>query len=184
MLYYLTDPCYIIPQVYVISSHRSVLYHPTGLCYIIPQVNVISSRRSMLYHLTGPCYIIPQVQVISLYHPTGLCYIIPQVNVTRKGPIKCLGVSSAYGRSAENRQNHPLINLRRYSPFWALASFSARLLSSLSLLVSSILVFLGPAMCPSRGRPPILFLAFPLLLCYDISYWEPFWVERQNVALQ
>ena len=38
------------------------------------------------------------------------------------------------------------------------------------LLVSSILVFLGSVICPSGGRPPILFLVFPLVLYYESSH--------------
>jgi hypothetical protein len=33
---------------------------------------------------------------------------------------------------------------------------------------------LGCVMCPSGRRPPILFLVFPLVWCYEMSHSEPF----------
>ena len=68
-------------------------------------------------------------------------------------------------RKAQRKSYIYIFHLRRYSPFWALASLTRRLHSSLSFLVFSILVFLGPVKCPSGRRLPILFLVFPLLLC-------------------
>jgi hypothetical protein len=38
------------------------------------------------------------------------------------------------------------------------------------LLLSTILVFLGSVMCPSRRRPSILFLFFSLVFYYEISH--------------
>jgi hypothetical protein len=37
------------------------------------------------------------------------------------------------------------------------------------LLFSTILVFLGSVMCPSKRRPLILFLVHPLVVYYEIS---------------
>jgi len=43
------------------------------------------------------------------------------------------------------------------------------------LLVSSIIVFLGSAMCHSRRCPPTLFLVFPLHSSSTAKYWTTRW---------
>jgi hypothetical protein len=44
------------------------------------------------------------------------------------------------------------------------------------LLISSVLVFLQSVMCHSWQHPPILFLVFPLVLCYEISHYKLFFL--------
>ena len=51
------------------------------------------------------------------------------------------------------------------------------------LLVSFILVFLGPAMCLSGRLPPILFLVFLLVLYYKIPPYEPFWDISSSILI-
>jgi len=61
-------------------------------------------------------------------------------------------------------------HLWRYIPFWALASLTRRHHSSRVFFSSlSILLFLGPRMCPSRRRPLILFLVSPLVFITKFS---------------